>query len=79
MLIFCKVYIIQTWISFGLHGLFFNKIASITLFTEELKSSYCDFLELFLLAMNITPVFKLVELYEENWQWIFEVREKHRQ
>lgn len=58
---------------------FFYKIASITLLLEEFKSSYCEFLELCLLTVSVTPVFNLVELYKESWQWIFEVREKYRQ
>lgn len=57
---------------------FFYKTASITLFLEELKSSCCDFLELCLLTVSVTPVFNTVMLYEESWQWIFEVREKYR-
>lgn len=55
---------------------FSYKIASITLFLEELKYPYWDFLESCLLTVSVTPVFKLVELYKESWQWIFEVRGK---
>lgn len=45
----------------------FYKIASTTLLLELLKSSYCDFLELYLLTVSVTPVFNLIELYKENW------------